>query len=106
MAEHDESSGGDPAAEDQPAGDRRTRSDRRKGDRRRQDIPVEVDRRAGGDRRKASRRKRRGPNVYDLDEEEMEFVRAIQSFKEKTGRPFPTWSEVLGILRELGYRKP
>jgi hypothetical protein len=36
---------------------------------------------------------------------EIEFVRAIQAFKERHGRSFPTWSEVLHILKELGYSK-
>ena len=34
-----------------------------------------------------------------------EFIRAINRFKERTGRAFPTWSEVLQILRDLGYEK-
>ena len=105
MTEHDEPAGDEPASEDKPAADRRTSSDRRKGERRQRNVPVEVERRSGKDRRKGPRRVRRGPNTYDLDDEEMEFVRAIQAFKEHSGRPFPTWSEVLGILRKLGYSK-
>ena len=88
-----------------PEMDRRARSDRRQGDRRKVDVPVEHDRRKGADRRTGPRRKRRGPNQYELDADELEFINAINAFKAHTGRPFPTWSEVLGILRGLGYEK-
>lgn len=87
-----------------PEADRRTTGgDRRKGDRRVRDVPVAVDRR-GTDRRKGPRRKR-SMNQYDLEAETLEFINAINRFKEASGRPFPTWSEVLGILRDLGYEK-
>jgi hypothetical protein len=35
----------------------------------------------------------------------MEFMQAIQVYKQKSGRMFPTWSEVLEVLRSLGYQK-
>ena len=41
----------------------------------------------------------------DLIAAEQEFIRAMQDYKEKSGRMFPTWSEVLEVLRGLGYRK-
>jgi len=40
---------------------------------------------------------------YDADE--LEFLKAIDSYKTRTGRKFPTWSEALAILRSLGYVK-
>jgi len=90
-----------------PEADLRTQNDRRqKVDRRQRSEPVEVERRSGADRRKVQRRKRRGPNQYELDPDELEFISAINEFKAQTGRPFPTWSEVLKIVRALGYRKP
>lgn len=36
---------------------------------------------------------------------EQELREAIQSYQEKSGRMFPTWSEVLEVLQSLGYRK-
>ncbi len=93
-----------PADAAQPPADRRSSGDRRTGeDRRTRDVPVAVDRRKG-DRRKGPRRKR-SMNQYDLEAETLEFINAINRFKEHSGRPFPTWSEVLTILRELGYEK-
>lgn len=35
---------------------------------------------------------------------EEEFFRALQAYKRSNGREFPTWNEVLEVLRELGHR--
>ena len=32
-------------------------------------------------------------------------MQAIQEYKRANGRMFPTWSEVLEVLRDLGYDK-
>lgn len=37
--------------------------------------------------------------------DEVEFLRAIDAYKRRARRPHPTWSEVLAVLRSLGYRK-
>jgi hypothetical protein len=34
-----------------------------------------------------------------------EFQEAMRAYKESSGRMFPTWSEVLEVLRALGYEK-
>ncbi|SIO08067.1 hypothetical protein SAMN05444166_2348 [Singulisphaera sp. GP187] len=36
---------------------------------------------------------------------ESEFMQAMQEYKKRSGRMFPTWSEVLEVLQSLGYRK-
>ena len=36
---------------------------------------------------------------------EREFMEAMQAYKHKSGRMFPTWSEVLEVLVNLGYEK-
>jgi hypothetical protein len=41
----------------------------------------------------------------DLPPDVREFARALQEYKEASGRMFPTWSEVLEVLLDLGYRK-
>ncbi len=99
-----------PAGTEGPASpvDRRERSDRRRTeDRRKRNVPVAVERRAGGDRRhQADRRdptKRAG--TYDLAPETLEFIEAVNCFKAATGKSFPTWSEILEIVRGLGYEK-
>ncbi len=39
-------------------------------------------------------------------EDEVEFLMAMDRYKRVAQRPFPTWHEVLRVIRELGYRKP
>ncbi len=41
----------------------------------------------------------------DYGLEELEFMNAMQDYKKRSGRNFPTWSEVLEVLHSLGYRK-
>ena len=36
---------------------------------------------------------------------ELEFMQAMQQYKRTSGRMFPTWSEVLEVVRGLGYEK-
>ena len=33
------------------------------------------------------------------------FMQAMQAYKQRSGRMFPTWSEVLEVLQSLGYQK-
>jgi hypothetical protein len=35
----------------------------------------------------------------------MEFMQAMHDYKHQSGRMFPTWSEVLEVLKSLGYEK-
>ena len=35
-----------------------------------------------------------------------EFAAAMDEYKRRSGRMFPTWSEVLEVLRSLGYERP
>lgn len=41
-----------------------------------------------------------------FDDDEVEFMMAMGRYKRVAQRPFPTWREVLRVVRELGYRKP
>ena len=40
-----------------------------------------------------------------LNTEELEFVKAIETYKAKSGKTFPSWTDVLRVLKELGYKK-
>ena len=40
-----------------------------------------------------------------MSEEQFEFLMAIDEYKRKNTRPFPTWTEVLEVIKALGYRK-
>ena len=59
------------------------------------------------DRRKQDRRRQIDPTTCERDYsgDEVEFMKAMDDYKRKSGRPFPTWSEVLEVLMSLGYRK-
>ena len=41
----------------------------------------------------------------DYNDDETEFMKAMDRYKRENRRPFPTWSEVLEVLGSLGYRK-
>lgn len=41
----------------------------------------------------------------DLPNEVLEFVRAIDAYKRAKHRQFPSWSEVLEVLKQLGYER-
>ena len=43
--------------------------------------------------------------LNSLSAEELEFVKAIEKYKKERSQAFLSWSEVLGILKNLGYRK-
>lgn len=64
--------------------------------------------RHGGDAAaRSAKRKRVDPTTCERDygNDEVEFMNAMQAYKVRHGRPFPTWSEVLEVLKGLGYRK-
>ncbi len=81
-----------------------------------------VDRRAGIDRRDAPENagtnleRRRGPGRRRSDflksadegaltQEQFMFVMAIDAFKRVNEKTFPSWTDVLEVVRKLGYRK-
>lgn len=63
--------------------------------------------RAANARSTSGRRRLVDPTTCDREytSNELEFMQAIQEYKKKSGRMFPTWSEVLEVLQGLGYRK-
>ncbi len=83
-------------------------TDRRGTDRRHRSIPVASERRSGKDRRDQGERRRQiDPTTCERDynDDEIAFMKAMDQYKRENRRPFPTWSEVLEVLRALGYRK-
>jgi hypothetical protein len=63
--------------------------------------------RAANARQQSGRRRFVDPTTSEREytEAEMEFMMAMNSYKQSSGRMFPTWSEVLEVLRGLGYEK-
>ncbi|MHC4433121.1 MAG: hypothetical protein ACYTBS_14865 [Planctomycetota bacterium] len=78
---------------------------RRSGDRR-QSV---VDRRLGLDRRRGPGRRltdeRKSAEEGQMSDEQFDFLMAIDEYKRTNARPFPTWTEVLEVIKALGYRK-
>src|SRR4051812_43697372 len=64
-------------------------------------------RRAAAARNLSVRRRGVDPTTCERDYSaaELEFLKAIESYKHRSGRMFPTWCEVLEVLGSLGYRK-
>jgi hypothetical protein len=80
--------------------------EQRAGKDRRQNV---VDRRLGLDRRRGPGRRRtddrKSAEEGEMSDEQFEFLMAIDEYKRKNTRPFPTWTEVLEVIKTLGYRK-
>lgn len=76
-------------------------------ERRQEKAPVAVDQRKLERRAKVTRRRQIDPTTCERDYsvEEVEFMRALEAYKRTSGRMFPTCSEVLEVLRGLGYEK-
>ena len=77
-----------------------------KGPERRHSV---VDRRLGLDRRRGPGRRltddRKSAEEGQMSDEQFEFLMAIEEYKKKNTRPFPTWTEVLEVIKALGYRR-
>jgi hypothetical protein len=58
-------------------------------------------------RKKVNRRRQIDPTTCERDysEQEVEFMNALDDYKRKSGRMFPTCSEVLEVIHSLGYIK-
>ena len=56
---------------------------------------------------KKSRRRQIDPTTCERDYsvDEMEFMTALDEYKRRNGRMFPTCSEILEVVRDLGYAK-
>lgn len=59
------------------------------------------------DRRKTERRRQIDPTTCERDysDQEIDFMKAMDDYKRRSGRQFPTWSEVLEVLYSMGYRR-
>jgi hypothetical protein len=87
------------AVEERRDTDRRSVVDRRNGGDRRSQL----DRRRGPGRRRTDYR--RDAEEGHMNEEQLEFLKAIDEYKRVNHRAFPTWTEVLDVILYLGYRK-
>lgn len=60
--------------------------------------------------------RRRGPGVRrsvdrkaaeegQMTDEQFEFLMTVEQYKRENRKPFPTWTEILEVLKAMGYRK-
>jgi hypothetical protein len=84
--------------------ERRLAERRGQGERRKQNVAVAAERRSG-ERRKVPRRRQIDPTTCERDytADEIEFMQAMDAYKRANGRMFPTCSEILEVIRDLGY---
>ncbi len=54
---------------------------------------------------KTKRRRKNERNAALFDDETVEFIQAVDAYRRRYDRSFPAWSEVLSIVKALGYRK-
>ena len=93
-----------------PAMDRRSAlggDQRESPDRRVEDQPIKVERRQLQRRKKVNRRRQIDPTTCERDytTDEVEFMQALDEYKRKNGRMFPTCSEILEVVRDIGYSR-
>lgn len=83
--------------------------DRRTGVERRHRLDPDPESGAELGRRRGPGRRRtdwtRAAEEGELTNEQYLFLRAIDDFKRENGKSFPTWTDVLEVVRLLGYRK-
>ena len=62
-----------------------------------------LERRRGPGRRRSDFMK--AAEEGEMTQEQFLFIKAIDAYKRVNDTPFPTWTEVLEVIRKLGYRK-
>ena len=106
MVEHESQESLEPEDSDESLG-RRTGGDRRSG------LPDQressEERRSGLDRRRGPGRRRcddrRSAEEGEMNDDQFEFIMAINEYKKVNRAPFPSYTEILEIAKALGYRK-
>jgi hypothetical protein len=99
----------EPGATSQDTGEtpalRHTGEEKRGPDRRKADAgsPTGLERRRGPGRRLSDYT--RAAEEGELNQEQFLFVMAIEGFKKANNKVYPSWTDVLEVVRLLGYRK-
>jgi hypothetical protein len=90
------------------AGDQEITMDRRRDERREEMVEETTEAAPKSERRKVARRRQIDPTTCERDytNDEIEFMQAMDAYKRSSGRMFPTCSEILEVIRGLGYVRP
>jgi hypothetical protein len=80
---------------------------RQEGNERRKACAPVVEERRVAERRNTQRRRQIDPTTCEREysDDEIQFMRALDEYKRTSGRMFPTCSEILEVIRALGYVK-
>lgn len=90
-------------AQDDESAKPREKVDRRKSVVDMRNDPTGLERRRGPGRRRSDFAK--SAEEGEMSPEQFLFIMAIDAYKRVNQKPFPTWTEVLEVIRKLGYRK-
>ncbi len=63
----------------------------------------DLDRRRGPGVRRSEERK--AAEEGQMTDEQFEFLMTVEQYKKENRRPFPTWTEILEVMKAMGYRK-
>ena len=63
----------------------------------------DLDRRRGPGIRRSEERK--AAEEGEMTDEQFEFLMTVEQYKKENRKPFPTWTEILEVLKAMGYRK-
>ena len=89
--------------------ERRVGMDRRQGQADARPEEDRYERRSGWDRRRGPGRRRtderRAAEEGEMNNEQFDFLMAINEYKKVNKVPFPSFTEILEIAKALGYRK-
>ena len=87
-------------------GDTQVEMDRRRQERRLEENGTEASREVKTEKKVRKQRRRQiDPTTCERDynNEEIAFMAAIDEYKRRSGRMFPTCSEILEVIRSMGY---
>jgi len=92
-----------------PQDKHRTKTNPERGPDRRRNVVDLRSALSGFERRRGPGRRRsdfmKSADEGELSQEQFLFVLAIDAYKRANDRPYPTWTEVIEVIRKLGYRK-
>ena len=91
-----------PKSASKKVGDQEVQIDRRRKERRAEEVVAETETKQS---RKQQRRRQIDPTTCEREytDQEIQFMHALDAYKRSAGRMFPTCSEILEVIRGLGY---
>lgn len=81
-------------------------ADARRAEKRRAASPAQPPDPVAAIERKAGKGRNPATSEVEYAADEVEFLRAVERFKRDRKKPFPALTELLAVLKSLGYRKP